>query len=358
MIQVTKSFLPPVKEYVSFVKRAFDNQWLTNRGELVKELEQKLTDFLELKESKIICMNNGTIPLQIALKLLGKGGDIITTPFSYVATTSAIVWENCTPVFVDIHPEYLTIDETKIEEVITEKTTCILATHVFGNPCNIEEIERIAKKHNLKVIYDAAHCFGVKYKGKSIFEYGDVSTCSFHATKIFHTGEGGAVFCKDEELFHKLFYSHNFGHNGAIDFYGVGINAKMSELHAAMGLVNVRYIDEILKERKKIISFYEDNLSFDKFKTLKLRKNLEWNYSYYPLVFENQELMLRVKASLELNEIIPRRYFFPSLNKLPYIKTDFNLKFSEHTSSSVLCIPIYYGLVELDLKKIVSIING
>jgi dTDP-4-amino-4,6-dideoxygalactose transaminase len=158
-----------------------------------------------LSVSNIIIMNNGTIPLQIALKLLGKGGEIITTPFSYVATTAAIVWENCTPIFVDIHPDYLTIDETKIEAAITEKTTCILATHVFGNPCNIEAIEAIANKYNLKVIYDAAHCFGVNYNGKSIFEYGDISTCSFHATKLFHTGEGGALFTKDPELFHKCF---------------------------------------------------------------------------------------------------------------------------------------------------------
>ena len=208
-IPVTKPFLPPIEEFMAQIKRAYDNEWLTNRGELVLELEQKLTDYLEINEAKIICMNNGTIPLQIALKLLGRGGEIITTPFSYVATTSAIVWENCTPIFVDIHPDYLTIDESKIEEAINERTTCILATHVFGNPCNIEEIQRIADKHNLKVIYDAAHCFGVKYKGKSIFEYGDISTCSFHATKLFHTAEGGAVFCKDKKLEHKFFYSQN-----------------------------------------------------------------------------------------------------------------------------------------------------
>ncbi len=224
MIPVTKSFIPPLEEYQAIVKRAFDNEWLTNRGELVLELEEKLKEYLQV--SNIIVRNNGTIPLQIALKLLGGGGEIITTPFSYVATTAAIVWENCTPVFVDIHPEYLTIDETKIEAAITPKTTCILATHVFGNPCNIEAIEAIAKKHNLKVIYDAAHCFGVKYKGKSIFEYGDVSTCSFHATKLFHTGEGGAVFCNDEALRHKIFYSRNFGHRGPLSFLDWALMVK------------------------------------------------------------------------------------------------------------------------------------
>ena len=172
VINVTKTFLPPLDEYMHHVKRAFDNNWLSNRGELVLELEEKLKEYLDV--DNILIMNNGTIPLQIALKLLGGGGEIITTPFSYVATTAAIVWENCTPVFVDIDPEYLTIDETKIEDAITSKTTCILATHVFGNPCNVEAIDLIAKKYNLKVIYDAAHCFGVKYKEKSIFEYGDI----------------------------------------------------------------------------------------------------------------------------------------------------------------------------------------
>ena len=188
MINVTRTFLPPLVEYTSQVERAFNNGWLTNRGELVLELEEKLRNFLGT--DNILITNNGTIPLQIALKLMGDGGEIITTPFSYVATTAAIVWENCTPVFVDIDPDYLTIDENKIEAAITEKTTCILATHVFGNPCNVEAIDEIARKYNLTVIYDAAHCFGVKYKGRCIFDYGDISTCSFHATKLFHTGEG------------------------------------------------------------------------------------------------------------------------------------------------------------------------
>ena len=257
MVPVTKSFLPPIEEYMAQVQRAYKNQWLTNRGELVQELERKISHYLELKESKILCMNNGTIPLQIALKLLGQGGEIITTPFSYVATTAAIVWENCTPIFVDIHPDYLTIDETKIEAVITDKTTCILATHVFGNPCNIETIELIAKKHNLKVIYDAAHAFGVKYKGESIFDFGDVNTCSFHATKLFHTSEGGAVFTKKKEILDQLFRFHNFGHTSSETFDGVGINGKMSEIHAAMGLSILPYFTKIIKQRRLITEFYK-----------------------------------------------------------------------------------------------------
>ena len=239
MIPVTKTFLPPQEEYQQILSRAWEKGWITNRGILVKELEEKLKSYLNVPN--IIATTNGTLPLQIALKALGLKGEIITTPFSYVATTASIVWEDCTPVFVDIHPEYLTIDETRIEAAITSKTTAILATHVFGNPCEVEVIEAIAKKHDLKVIYDAAHCFGVKYKGKSIFRYGDVSTCSFHATKLFHTGEGGAIFTEMNNYMHKLFYTHNFGHKGQEDFEGLGINAKMSELQAAMGLAVFPY---------------------------------------------------------------------------------------------------------------------
>ncbi len=194
-INVTKTFLPPIENYSSILKRAWDNAWLTNRGELILELEEKLKDHLGM--DNILIMNNGTIPIQIALKLLANQGEVITTPFSYVATSSSIVWENCTPVFVDIEEDTWTIDPKKIEAAITPNTTCILATHVFGNPCDIDSIEQIARVHNLKIIYDAAHCFGVRYKGRSVFHYGDVSTCSFHATKIFHTGEGGAAFCSD-----------------------------------------------------------------------------------------------------------------------------------------------------------------
>ena len=273
MIPVTKTFIPPIEEYSAVLNRAFKNGWLTNRGELVLELEQKITERLKLTQSQIICLNNGTIPLQIALKLLANKGEIITTPFSYVATTSAILWENCTPIFVDIHPKTLTINESFIEAAITDKTTCILATHVFGNPCNIEEIDRIAKKYNLKVIYDAAHCFGVEYKGKSIFEYGDISTCSFHATKVFHTGEGGAIFSTNKKIFDKIKLAHSFGHIGD-DYILPGINGKMSELSAAMGIVNLNYLDLIIAKRKEIISFYNERLNFKKFESLELRGNL------------------------------------------------------------------------------------
>lgn len=355
MIPVTKSFLPPIEEYMVQVMRAFDNEWLTNRGELVKELEQKLTEYLKLEESKILCMNNGTIPLQIALKLLGNGGEVITTPFSYVATTAAIVWENCKPVFVDIHPEYLTIDETQIEAAITDKTTCILATHVFGNPCNVEEIERIAKKHNLKVIYDAAHCFGVKYKGKSIFEYGDISTCSFHATKLFHTGEGGAIFSRDPDLFDQSYYSHNFGHNGPLAFHGLGINGKISELQAAMGLSVLPYMAQILQGRQEAVNTYREKLNPD-FQILKLREGSEWNYSYFPILFENEEALLGAERNLKTNNILARRYFYPSLNTLPYI-TKTIMPVSEDISKRILCLPLYFGMQVDNFEKVLNQIN-
>lgn len=355
MINVTKTFFPPIEEYHAQTQRIWDNQWLTNRGKLVNELEEKLKYYLQVE--RIIVMNNGTIPLQIAMKLLGNQGEIITTPFSYVATTAAIVWENCTPVFVDIHPEYMTIDETKIEAAITSKTTAILATHVFGNSCHVEAIEAIAKKHNLKVIYDAAHSFGVTYKGESVFNFGDVSTCSFHATKLFHTGEGGAIFCNDDALLHKIFYSHTFGHLGPIDYYGVGINGKISELQAAMGLAVFPYMETIISERKIVVDYYNQHLNFSKLQTLKIRENTTWNYSYFPIVFENEAKLDQVVAVLNENNIFPRRYFYPSLNTIEYTKGG-TMPISEKIAESIICLPLYVGLTTIELEKICNIINS
>lgn len=355
MINVTKTFFPPIEEYNAQVARIWENQWLTNRGELVLELEQKLKDYLKI--SNITITNNGTIPLQIALKILGNQGEIITTPFSYVATSAAIVWENCTPIFVDIDSEYLTIDETKIEAAITSKTTAILATHVFGNPCNIEAIAQIAKKHNLKVIYDAAHAFGITYQGKSIFEYGDVSTCSFHATKLFHTGEGGAMFANDQKLQHQLYYSHNFGHNGPLDFYGLGVNGKISELQAAMGLAVFQHMEKILEARKKVVDFYNSHLKFEKLKSMKIRENTQWNYSYYPVIFESEAQLLKAQKSLNDQQIFPRRYFYPSLNTIDYVKGA-KMPISEDIASRILCLPLYKGLEEEDLERIVGLLNA
>jgi dTDP-4-amino-4,6-dideoxygalactose transaminase len=356
-IPVTKSFFPPIEEYQKQIQRIWENQWLTNRGPLVLELEERITDYLALEKSKMIIMNNGTIPLQIALKLLADGGEVITTPFSYVATTAAIVWENCTPIFVDIHPEYLTIDETKIEAAITDRTTCILATHVFGNPCNIEAIESIASKHNLKVIYDAAHCFGVTYKGKSIFEYGDISTCSFHATKLFHTGEGGALFTKNSELFHKCFYSHNFGHNGPLEFHGLGINGKICELNAAMGLTVLPHMEDIILCRKMVVDYYDNHLDWRKLRKMKLRDQLLWNHSYYPVLFASEEDLVAVQNEFNREEIFPRRYFYPSLNTVSFSESGRMIN-AEITASTILCLPLFKEIKTDELIKICSIINN
>ena len=355
MINVTKTFFPPLDEYIVQLERIWKNQWLTNRGELVLELEKKIKDFLGV--NSILITNNGTIPLQIAVKLLGNQGEIITTPFSYVATTASILWENSTPVFVDIHPEFLTIDETKIEAEITDKTTAILATHVFGNPCNIEYIEQLALKYGLKVIYDAAHCFGVTYLNKSIFFFFFISTCSFHATKLFHTGEGGAIFCNDNDLMHKIYYSHNFGHNGPLDFHGLGINGKISELQAAMGLATLPYIDYIIEERKNVVQYYTSNLDFTRLKKMTLRQNTTWNYSYYPIIFESETQLLKVQKVLNENNIFPRRYFYPSLNKVNYVEYS-EMPISERISQTILCLPLSHELECNILEKIVSLINS
>ena len=354
MINVTQTFLPPQEEYQAILQRVWDTVWVTNRGQLVQELEEKLKYYL--CSVPLLATTNGTLPLQIALKVLAKQGEVITSPFSYVATTSSIVWENCTPVFVDIDPEHLTIDETKIEASITSKTTAILATHVFGNPCKVEAIEAIAKKHNLCVIYDAAHCFGVKYRGKSIFNYGDVSTCSFHATKLFHTGEGGALFCKNDELMHQLYYHHNFGHEGPEAFYGLGINAKMSELQAAMGLAVFPYMEEILAKRKSVVKGYDNLLDFNYLKKIKIRKGTDWNYSYYPVIFEKEEQLLKVQAALNSKEIYPRRYFYPSLHHLPYVK-DIEMPVSENISKNILCLPLSSSIENSTIELIVQTIN-
>jgi dTDP-4-amino-4,6-dideoxygalactose transaminase len=354
MIRVTKTFLPPLDEYTRLLERVWESYHLTNRGPLLLELEEKLIQWLGTE--KMLITTNGTLPIQIAIRALDLTGEVITTPFSYVATTSSLLWERCTPVFVDIHPEYLTIDESAIESAITEKTQAILATHVFGNPCHVEVIDALAKKHNLKVIYDAAHAFGVKYKGKSLFNFGDVSTCSFHATKIFHTGEGGALFTSDQKLYNKLFYMHNFGHDGPHDFQGIGINAKTSELQAAMGLALMPYLDKIFSERKRVTQQYRNELEGLNLSFLRIRPDTEWNDCYFPVIFESEEIVLKVIAALEKESIQPRRYFYPSLNKLKFLEYQ-TMPVSESISQRILCLPLYPDLSESDVSLTCRIIN-
>jgi dTDP-4-amino-4,6-dideoxygalactose transaminase len=355
MTPVTKTYFPPIDEFNGYVERIYNNGWLTNRGELVLELEERLRKHLNVEQ--ILITTNGTIPLQLALKNVGfSGGEIITTPFSYVATTASIVWEGFKPIFVDIDPLNLTIDETLIESAITNKTRAILATHVFGNPCNVLEIERIANKHGLKVIYDGAHCFGVKYLGKSIFDYGDISTCSFHATKIFHTAEGGAVFSQNSEMFHRLYYSHNFGHDGPLNFHGLGINGKMSELQAAMGLSVLNHIHEILAERKAVIQRYQSGIDPNRYAFLNIRNQTEWNYSYFPVIFNDEKELVIKQEKFNKLGIFPRRYFYPSLNRLPYVDYK-SAPNSESVAKRVMCLPLFSGMEEQVFLNIISVLN-
>ena len=349
MINVSKPFLPPIEEYQAYLANIWKRNWLTNNGPLVNELELKLKEYLDVPH--MLYLGNGTIALQIAIRALGLKGEIITTPFSYVATTSSIVWEGCTPVFADIDPETLNIDPAKIEAAITEKTTGIIATHVYGNPCDIDAIEKIANRHNLKVVYDAAHCFGSKYKGESIFAFGDVATASFHATKLFHTVEGGAVFTRDPALLEKMSYLRNFGHNGPVEFMEVGINGKNSEVHAAMGLTNLKFVDEILATRRTLSARYDARLEGLLVRKPRTDRQAVFNYSYYPVIFETEKQLLKSIELLNSHEIFPRRYFYPSLNTISYTKGKCTMPVSEDISSRILCLPLYHDLSteEIDL---------
>lgn len=354
MINVTQTFLPPLEEYTEYLKKIWELKWVTNRGVLIRELEAKLRDFLGVQN--ILVVNNGTVALQVAVKALGLTGEIVTTPFSYVATVSSIVWENCDPVFVDIDPEYLTIDEQKIEESITERTSAILATHVYGNPCNVDAIREIGEKHGLKVIYDAAHCFGVRYKGESILNSGDVSTLSFHATKLFHTGEGGAIVSNDSGLTERIYYHHNFGHRGEEEFWGLGVNGKLSEINAALGLCVLPYISEIIDSRRRICDLYREELRDRGLGFLKIREGTEWNGSYFPVLFASEGALSKAKDVLNEADIFPRRYFYPSLNRLPYVNST-ACPVAEDISSRILCLPVSHGLPDAAVRQICELIR-
>lgn len=348
MIPVTKPYLPPFSEYQEYLEGIWKRQWLTNNGPLVNELELKISEYLGVEN--FLFLGNGTIALQIAIKALDLKGEIITTPFSYVATTSSIVWEGCTPVFVDIDPNTLNIDAKKIEEAITERTSAILATHVYGNPCDVEEIQKIASRNKLKVIYDGAHSFGVTYKRKSLFEFGDISTVSFHATKLFHTVEGGGVFSSDHSLIQKMAYQRNFGHDGPEAFQGLGINGKNSEFHAAMGLTNLKVLPKIIQKRKELSKYYNERLADLNLSRPLQNSQVEYNYGYYPVIFPSEEQLMKCVKKLNRSEIYPRRYFYPSLDQLPYVHSK-PVPVTESISKRVLCLPLYYELSfeEVDL---------
>lgn len=347
MISVTKPFLPPQEEYEKYLSGIWKRQWVTNMGPLASELEMKLKEHLFVKH--MLFVTNGTVALQMAIKALNLKGEIITTPFSFVATTSSIVWEGCSPVFVDINRQSLNIDPAKIEASITRNTSAILATHVFGNPCDVEAIDEIARKHKLKVIYDGAHAFGVEVNGRSVFEYGDISTCSLHATKLYHSGEGGLIITKDAALLKKLAFIRNFGFNGPEAFAELGINGKNSEMHAAMGLANFPYIGRIHQTRKILTERYNEKLSGLKAVRPQWHKSATRNYAYYPILFDEGGLMHECIKQLRSKEIFTRRYFYPSLaNTLPYLEPK-TFEVTDEVSRRVLCLPLY---VDLSLEEV------
>jgi dTDP-4-amino-4,6-dideoxygalactose transaminase len=354
MINVSKPFLPPADEYKQYLDGIWQRNWLTNNGPLVNELELQLKKYLGVKH--LLFAGNGTIALQMAIKALALKGEIITTPFSYVATTSSIVWEGCTPVFADVDAATCNIDPVKIEAAITPNTSAILATHVYGNPCDVDAIDAIAKKYKLKVIYDAAHCFGTLYKGKSIFEYGDIVTTSFHATKIFHTVEGGAVFTKKAELLKAMAYLRNFGHDGPEKFSSAGINGKNSEFHAAMGLVNLKYIGQILEKYKVLAGHYDDKMKrVQACKPVCIEQGAT-NHAYYPLLFQTEELLTKCVEALNRNNVFPRRYFYPALSSvLPYVQ-HVQMPVADDLSKRALCLPLYYDLSTEEIDFICRII--
>lgn len=354
MIPVTKPFMPPRAEIDSYLDGIWDRGWLTNNGPLVRELEFKLSEYLGVDD--LVYVSNGTIALQLALKCLGLKGEIITTPFSYIATTSSIVWEGCDPVFVDIDEDSLNVDPQKIPEAIGPSTTGILVTHVFGNPCDVSAISGIAKKYQLRIIYDAAHAFGTKIGGHSLFHYGDISATSFHATKLFHTVEGGAVFSRDPELIRRLRLMRNFGHDGPERFNGVGINGKNSEFHAAMGLCNLKYVDGLLTRRKEQWRRYNEFLSELPLMRPKIHDNCECNCAYYPIILSTEEEALRIAAGLASKGISTRRYFYPSLSRLTYVNAR-NTPISDSISSRILCLPLYHDLGAEDQSNISKAIH-
>jgi len=354
MITVTKTYMPSKKKYFKYVNDIYKSGRITNNGPLVRELEERLREYLGVKY--IVLTANGTLALEVAYRVLEIKNFAITTPFSFVATTSSLVANGIHPIFVDINPNTLTIDVEKIEESITPHTTAIVPVHVFGNACEIEEIEKIAKKHNIKVIYDAAHAFSVKYKGRSIVNFGDISILSFHATKLFHTIEGGAVILNDESLIEKTKDMINFGFRGQYNIKDLGVNAKMNEFEAAMGLCMLDEIDVILEKRMEVGKRYEKSLK-DYLEIPEKNKNSSQNYSYFPVIFKSEAQLLKVVKKLNENNVFPRRYFYPSLDTLKYIEPKQFMPISRNISRRILCLPIYPELEKKEQLKIIKIIK-
>ncbi len=335
---VAQAVLPPLEEYVAYLRQIWGRHQLTNNGPLVQALELRLRNYLGCPHTWFV--NNCTTALQITIKALALGGEIITTPFSYVATTGVILWENCIPVFVDIRPGDLTIDPDQIEAAITPRTRAILATHVYGFPCDVTAIATIAQRHGLKVIYDAAHTFGCRLAGRALATYGDVSCLSFHATKIFHTAEGGAIVINgDPELSGRIRLMRSFGHERD-DHRCLGINGKNSEFHAAMGLCNLPRLAENLSLHQTQHGQYTRLLEGGPLRLPRPQgKNLEYNHAYFPVLLPDESALLRCLEALAQRNIHPRRYFYPSLNRVPYVNGH-SCQVSELAARTVLCLPI------------------
>ncbi|MFA7276719.1 MAG: DegT/DnrJ/EryC1/StrS family aminotransferase [Pseudobdellovibrionaceae bacterium] len=354
-IFVTKPYLPSAEKYKAYIDQIWANEHLTNHGPFLNELEGQLRDLLGTPYLHFV--TNGTLALQIALRTLDiTEGEVITTPFSYVATTSSILWERCVPVFVDIDPHTFCIDPYKIEEAITPRTKAILAVHVFGYPCDVEAIKNIAEHHHLKVIYDGAHAFGCRYRGRSLLDYGDISTCSFHATKVFHTIEGGCVISHSPELHQKLALIRSFGHI-ADDHFELGINAKGSEFQAIMGLCNLDDLTDILSARQSASDLYDTQFSHGKLQRPTIPDDFVYNYSYYPVVFSDPDLRRAALESLASHNIFARRYFYPSLNTLPYLTNSAPCPLSESLAQRILSLPFHVGIEAETIHRVADIIN-
>jgi len=354
MINVTKTYLPDKDKYKKYIDEIYANGWVTNNGPLVQLLEKRLAEYLGVKN--IVLVSNGTVAMEIAYRTLGLSGFVVTTPFSFVATTSSLVTNGLLPIFADIDPNTFNIDPAKIESAITPNTSAILGVHVFGNACEVEAISTIAKKHDLKVIYDAAHTFGVQYKEQSVLNYGDISTLSFHATKLFHTIEGGALIINDDALVQKARYLINFGIKNAEEIPELGTNAKMNEFEAAMGLCVLDDIEEIKTKRKAICEKYQKVLKgLVRFQTHTL--NATQNHSYFPIVFENEEQLLKVQKALGERDIFPRRYFYPSLDTLSYIEPKQHMPHSRDISTRIVCLPDFAELTGEEQNLIIATIK-
>jgi len=361
MINVTKTYLPNIDKYKNYIDRIFANGQITNNGPLVQALETRLADYLGVKN--IILVANGTLALDIAYRSLDLAGEVITTPFTFIASASSIAVNGLVPIFADIDPKNFNIDPNNIQPLISKKTSAIMPVHVFGEPCKLDEINEIAKINNLKVIYDACHTFGINVtnktgKAESILNNGDISTLSFHATKLFHTIEGGALITNDDDIAKKIRLLINFGITGPTSIEMLGLNAKMNEFEAAMGLCILDDLNKIIEDRKEIYTKYYQGLK-DEVQLQERGINSTQNYTYFPIVLKNEESLLKIQKELNDNGIFPRRYFYPSLDTLSFL-TDLGstCQSSQDISKRILCLPMYPDLDKSTQKSIIKIIKG